>query len=109
MRNIFFDNIDSLAYIISAIAAVSSAIAAIYAAKGVNEQKKMRILESCPFLIISKIEAFQLCEEDGFPIGIYFINVGKGFAQIRVIDLNDSKIKANIGTPISIPPGDTYR
>lgn len=88
-------------------AAVSAAIAAYIAKKNVDEQRKMRISENRPLLVISNVEADQIGEKERFPFYINFINAGKGLAKIRVIDLNNSEIEAHIGTPISVAPNYT--
>lgn len=91
--------------IFTLLTAVGSLGAACCAYKSVKEQEEMRRAENRPLLVVKNIKLKRNGTDKA--IYVYFKNSGKGLAKLRVIDVNDNKIEAHIGTPISVAPSGT--
>jgi hypothetical protein len=70
-----------------------------------NEMKKSRFREIRPVMSLVK-GGVGSKENFGFPIYLFFKNIGRGIAYVSVIDLNKKNVKIDIGVPTNVGPNE---
>jgi len=104
------------------IAAVASMVTALIALITIiitkNQAKRQRKIDMMPVLALSegkalskqwlpgsKVNAESHIKLERYPINLFFKNLGKGPANLVVVDLDNHEIECHIGTPTTVGPG----
>ena len=93
-------------------AAKAAANSASYSKDNINELKMHREIEMRPIFAVSSWDAKMRNDQDVrdienglYPAYLFFSNLGRSYAQVLAVELNNINIAANIGLPLNVGSG----